>query len=429
MTLPPVTLEDLSVSLGGQQILSGVSLEVESGTLLGLIGPNGAGKTTLLRTIAGMIKPDQGTIWLTGDDVTDLSSRAVSRRVATLPQESNFGFDFSVREIIEMGRHPHRDRFGRQHDPELIEDAMTRTDVSQFEDRPVTTVSGGERQRVLLARALVQDTPILLLDEPTASLDVNHQIRTLELVRELVSDGKTVVAAIHDLDLAARYCDELALLADGELLTRGSPKAVLETGPIEQAFDASVVVSRDPVTAAPSITALPDSAPDRNDSVHVVCGNGSGAGVLPVLVAAGYKVSVGVLSAEDPDTETAKQLGCDVISVPPYSPIEGAVDRAIASARDADVTLLCDVSIGQENEANLEIIAASDTAVLLQERSLEERNYAGEWAGEQLEKLQEDSLVTDRDHLLSSIARACESTPNDGAKTDDLEVSADVKSR
>ena len=405
-----VEMGNVSVSLGGVSVLSEVSLAVESGTFLGLIGPNGAGKTTLLRTINGILTPDSGSVDVAGEDVHALSSRAASRLVATVPQETTLSFDFSVREVVAMGRHPHRDRLGR--DPaatgtDPVETAMERARVARLGDRPITEISGGERRRVLLARALTQETPLLLLDEPTASLDVNHQIQTLELVSDLVAEGQTVVAAIHDLDLAARYCDELALLSGGTIAARGSPATVLERDALGDAFDASIVRSRDRVTGAPSVTALADPAPDRGETVHVVAGNGSGAGVLHELVAAGFDVSVGVLREGDPDAAVADQLGCEVVSAPPFSPITGKLDRARECVRAADASLLADVAIGPENAANLDVLGAAETPVVIENRSFGERNHAGTAARERYETLRERARVTGSERVVEAVAAAC----------------------
>jgi ABC-type cobalamin/Fe3+-siderophores transport system ATPase subunit len=194
------------------------------------------------------------------DPVSALSARETSRRVATVPQNTALSFAFPVREVVAMGRTPHRSRFERESaaDRTAVERAMARTEVSQFADRSIEAVSGGERQRVVLARALAQDASVLALDEPTASLDVNHQVRTLSLIAELVADGRAAIAAIHDLDLAARYCDRLCLLAEGRVLDTGPPEAVLTEATLERAFDTRAAVVRHPATGAVDVTAFPD---------------------------------------------------------------------------------------------------------------------------------------------------------------------------
>ncbi|MBB6646248.1 ATP-binding cassette domain-containing protein [Halobellus sp. MBLA0160] len=257
---PLLAVDGLRVRLGGATVLDNVDATADRGRFVGLVGPNGAGKTTLLRTIAGAITPDEGRVTVDGERIHDLSSKAASRLVATVPQDTTVAFEFDVRTVIEMGRNPHRSRFGgwTESDAAAVDRALDRTDTRQFADRPVTSLSGGERQRVLLARALAQDAPVLLLDEPTGSLDINHQVRTLDLVSDLVSGGRTALAAVHDLDLAARYCDDLLLLSGGRVVAAGPPASVLTESVLRDVFGADAVVSENPVTGTVSVTALGD---------------------------------------------------------------------------------------------------------------------------------------------------------------------------
>ncbi len=257
---PMIAVRDLVVSRGGERVLDGVSLSVDRGELVGLVGPNGAGKTTLVAAVNGTLTPEAGTVELDGTDRSTLSQREVARLVATVPQESNTAFEFSVEAVVEMGRTAYVSRFGTttEADRAAVERAMDRAGVTAFADRPVTTLSGGERQRVLFARALAGETPGLLLDEPTASLDINHQLRTLELVREVVDDGKAALAAIHDLNLAARVCDRLVLLAGGRIRATGTPREVLGDDALADAFGVRTAVNDDPAVGSPMVTALRD---------------------------------------------------------------------------------------------------------------------------------------------------------------------------
>jgi|AntRauTorcE11898_2_1112593.scaffolds.fasta_scaffold13673_2 iron complex transport system ATP-binding protein len=257
---PLIVGRDLTVSRGGERVLDGVSLTVDRGELVGLVGPNGAGKTTLVSLVNGTLEPESGTIELDGRDRAGLSQREIARIVATVPQEATTSFEFDVESVVEMGRTPYVSRFGTTTaaDHDAVERAMARAEVSAFADRSVTTLSGGERQRVMFARALAAETPGLLLDEPTASLDINHQLRTLELVREAVDDGKGVLAAIHDLNLAARVCDRLILLDGGRVRTEGTPREVLADDALADAFGVRTVVSDDPAVGSPMVTALRD---------------------------------------------------------------------------------------------------------------------------------------------------------------------------
>lgn len=278
---PLIEAKNIAVSLGGDTVLDGVSLAVEPGELVGLVGPNGAGKTTLLRVLNGTLTPDAGTVEVEGDSLTGLGSREVARRVATVPQETRLSFEFSVEDVVEMGRTPYISRFGRTtpDDRTAVAAAMERAAVAEFADRSVTSLSGGERQRVLLAQALAQQTPVLLLDEPTANLDINHQVETFEVIRAAVdgdgdsSENSSVdgdragLAAIHDLDLAARYCDRLLLLADGSVQASGDPAAVLGDDALAAAFGVPTRLSEDPATGTPRVTALDRdrAAGDRTD--------------------------------------------------------------------------------------------------------------------------------------------------------------------
>ena len=322
-----LTVSGLDVELAGTQILSDVGVSVADGRLVGVVGPNGAGKSTLLRAMNGVVEPAAGTVLVDGDEVHDLPSKAASRRLATVPQDTHVSFEFTVRQTVEMGRHPHQPRFGRDDDPEAVDRAMERAEVAQFADRDVTSLSGGETQRVLLARALAQAAPVLLLDEPTASLDVNHQIRTLELVRGLAdSNDRAVVAAIHDLDLAARYCDELVLVADGEVVDAGDPQSVLTPAAVRDAFDARVAVGTDPATGDPTVTPLPDpenEAAALDARVHVLGGGDSAAPAIRDLVDAGADVTVGPVVDGDIDHETARRFGLDCVTVDPFETPRG----------------------------------------------------------------------------------------------------------
>jgi len=380
---PPIEVRDLVVSFGDVPVVSGVDLRVERGSLVGLVGPNGAGKTTVLRAIKGTLSPDAGAVRLDGDDADSLSAREAGRRVASVPQETSLAFDFRVRQVVEMGRTPHLGRFdGHGPDDErAVREAMDAAGVARFADRAITEVSGGERQRVLLARALAQATPSLLLDEPTASLDVNHAVRTLELVRDLVDDGRAALAAIHDLDVAARYCDEIVVLADGGVRAAGPPAEVLTADALRDAFDAEAFVGESPATGTPTVTAFdatdggeanngaePDDEADPR-RVHVV-GRGRPAGrAVARLAAAGHAVSVGVVPEGDAAAGVAADADATAVTAPPFAGVpDERRAEAVALAREADVTVAVGevgrveprTATGGETEANAAVLAASD---------------------------------------------------------------------
>ncbi len=346
-----IRVHNLSVSFGDVQALHNVNLTVERGEIVGLVGPNGAGKTTLLGAINGLVEPTTGTVLIDGDDVSGLSARELARRVATVPQETSLSFAFPVREVVAMGRTPYRSRFERvsETDRTHTERAMERTDIARFADRSIEEISGGERQRVVLARALCQNAQALVLDEPTASLDIDHQIRTLSLVREFVAEGRAALCAIHDLSLAARFCGKLVLLAHGKVLAAGTPETVLTEEHIERAFGTSAAVVRHPVTGALDVTATTDR-PKRDVRIHVLGGGPNAARAIVTLAGTGFSISVGVLPSGDTALETARAHGVETVTAEPFTPADNHVRERVARlVRTADVTVLA--GTGETNRA------------------------------------------------------------------------------
>jgi iron complex transport system ATP-binding protein len=231
--------------------LHGVSLDIRRGALFGILGPNGSGKTTLLRVLAGILPPASGRVLLEDHDLRGLSRRAVARRMAVVPQETHLAFDYTVLEIALMGRYPHLGNFGLEgpRDVQIARDALAATGTAHLEARSFSTLSGGEKQRVVIASALAQAAEIMLLDEPTASLDLGYQMEIGALLRDLNAQrGVTTVIATHDLNFAAGVCGELALLRDGKLMAAGPAEAVLTREAIGALYGVEADVTRHPVT-------------------------------------------------------------------------------------------------------------------------------------------------------------------------------------
>ena len=253
-----LSVEGLSCSVGAQTLLEDVRLHAGQGQFVGIIGPNGAGKSTLLRALSGMLAHQHGAVLLEGTDLRSMSSRDAAVSMALVPQIAPYTHGFTSFELVLMGRYPHLGRFqieGRE-DSRITRDAMRQTDTERFADRTLDTLSGGERQRIFVSRALAQQPRILLLDEPTSNLDVFHQLKVLDIVRQLVDDGLTAVAAIHDLHMAARYCDRLVLLSEGRVLSEGRPEEVLTPDAIESAFGVRCAVYPDPVTGSLAVSLI-----------------------------------------------------------------------------------------------------------------------------------------------------------------------------
>jgi iron complex transport system ATP-binding protein len=250
--------EDVSSGYGRRGVLSGVSLALGRGELVGVIGPNGSGKTTLVRVLSGVLVPRSGSVRLDGRPLPEYSRRALARRLAVMPQDPTIEFPFTALEVVLMGRAPHLPPLGfpRATDLAVARQAMARLDLAGIDDRPLDRLSGGERQRVLLARALAQEPQVLLLDEPTTHLDLRHQTEIYEVVRALARErGTAVLSVLHDLNLAALYCDRLVLLAQGRVAGSGPPEAVLTPDALDRAYGVRVYVGRNEITGA--LTVLP----------------------------------------------------------------------------------------------------------------------------------------------------------------------------
>lgn len=251
-----VSVDNVRVVLDDHEIVREVSLEIEPGSVVGLVGPNGSGKSTLLRTMYRMLKPESGVISLNGQSVWELSAREAAQRVGVVAQEMPSEFDYTVFEIVMMGRTPHKGLLERDTtaDREIVHEALARVGMSDFEHRVMATLSGGEKQRVLIARALAQQTRFLILDEPTNHLDIRYQIDILELVSGL---GVSTLVTLHDLNLAAAYCDWIYLLQAGQLVARGPAAAVLTPDLVEQVFEVSCVCNPHPTTGKLQLSFFP----------------------------------------------------------------------------------------------------------------------------------------------------------------------------
>jgi len=369
--------------LGAHTALGGISVVIPPGVVCAVAGPNGAGKTTLLRALAGALSREEGTVLVGGLDPSATPPAALARVMAVLPQRPAAPTGLTVREAVAWGRDPHLGRLARPgpEDRRAVDAALEQTGTRGLADRPVETLSGGELHRVLIARALAQAPRVLLLDEPTVHLDLNHQVEVMQLLRRLAGEGLTIVVAIHDLNLAAAYCDRIALLARGRLLAFGEPGEVIRSDLIQQAYGAAVVTRVNPATGRPYlVVGSPAVRAASGPRVHVICGGGTGAELLARCVELGYRVSVGVVHVMDTDEEAARSLGLEVIQEAPFSPLgDEAVQAAAQAARTAEAVIVAPVPLGPGNLRNLEVAAAAlanGVPVIIVD-GVEARDFAG----------------------------------------------------
>ncbi len=244
-------VKDLEFGYRDELVIRDISFHIEKGKFISIIGPNGSGKSTLLKILSNLYRPNSGYIFLDGKDIRAFKRKEIAKKISLVPQDTNIDYDFMVEDIVMMGRHPYKGRFQKEdeEDYRIVEEALYMTNTLQLKDRLITEISGGERQRVIIAKALAQEPFIIMLDEPTSNLDINHQIEILNLLKRFNSKrGTTIVLVIHDINLAARYSDEIILLNMGKILGKGSPEEVITTKNIESSYHMDVAIEKNKYT-------------------------------------------------------------------------------------------------------------------------------------------------------------------------------------
>ncbi len=390
----PLEARDLVFQVDGRRLLDRMSLSAGKGEFVGLVGPNGAGKTTFLKALLRLLRIEGGAVLLEGRDLQSVPARESARSMALVPQAAPNTFGFTSLEVTVMGRYPHLGRFQVEgpEDQRIAMDAMKLTETEAFADRVLTTLSGGERQRVLVARAVAQQPRVLLMDEPISNLDVQHQTRVLDVVRGLVAEGITAIAAMHDLSLAARYCDRLVMIDRGRIVAEGLPEAVLTPKNLREIFGVHAIVFRDPFSDRLSISLI-DSMPgqDKNGHVarvHLICGSGSGVRLMCGLQRAGHTVTAGALGTGDTDRMAAEMMGIPIVPIPAFSAIDDEAHRRhMQLASEADIAVLCDVPFGVNNLRNLEALSASKTVISIETNPFAQRDFTGGAAAKLFEAL------------------------------------------
>lgn len=250
--------ENMIVTLANKDIVNDISIKVKNKQFVGLIGPNGCGKSTLLKSIYKVIKPKKGSIYLGDLDVLNSEPLSVSRIMGVVGQFNDLSFDFTVEEMVLMGRTPHKKFMERdtEEDYKIVREALNKVSLTGYEDRSYLTLSGGEKQRVILARAIAQQPSFLVMDEPTNHLDIKYQLQILSIVKQM---NIGTLAALHDLELAAEYCDYLYVMKQGKLMAQGTPKELLTSTLIREVYDVSCEIYTNPVTGELGIAYMPFS--------------------------------------------------------------------------------------------------------------------------------------------------------------------------
>jgi iron complex transport system ATP-binding protein len=359
----------LGYMVSGTRILDDVSLTCRRGELIGVIGPNGAGKTTLLRLICGLLHATEGTVALNGKDLSAMSNRERALRVAFMSQEIFHDIPFSVMDVLLMGRYPHLERFQREsaEDFERARRMLSYVGLAGLEERAFRELSGGERQLVLFAKALVQETDLVLLDEPSSHLDIRHEDAIFSMAQELAREGKTVLASVHNLNVAAHYCARVLLLDKGKVAALGGAESVLSPELLQRVYGVKTLVSRNAATGSVTVSVVPYRLRETGARIHVIGGAGSAVNLTRELFRLGFTLTGGIAHSNDSDEVLWKNLGIECSSVGAFSRIsDDDIEAASGPVEAADLVVLCCFPIGTGNLGNLRLAGKARELVVLE---------------------------------------------------------------
>ncbi|MGI6630170.1 MAG: heme ABC transporter ATP-binding protein [Bacillota bacterium] len=386
-----IEARDLTFSYGnGNIILKELTFEIKKGSFISIIGPNGSGKSTLLKNLSAELSPEAGVVLLENQDIFKIKKKNLARNLAVVPQDTGVDFAFSVMETVLMGRMPHQKRFqgDSEKDLEIARWAMELSNVWHLKDRLINELSGGERQRVIVARALTQEPKVLLLDEPTSHLDLQHQLDLLELMDNLNrTKGLTVIAVLHDLNLAAQFSEKIVLLNKGKIVAYGDPSEVLTSENIREIYHVEVAVSTNEITGKLNIIPLSKEKNRKTKTeeikIHLLCGGGSGVFLMEQLQMYGCQISCGVLNVGDSDWRKAKEIGADVSEEAPFAPIsEEALKVNLELIQKAELIIVLPVPFGEGNLANLRQVFDAQRnhnkrVIIVEQGDFDKRDFTG----------------------------------------------------
>ncbi len=358
-------VNDLFFKYGNKEVLKNINMNIKPGAFISIIGPNGSGKSTLLKNISTYLRPQKGSILLNSIDINSFPRKEISKNISVVPQNTSLEFDFKVKDIVMMGRHPYIDRFRGEtsQDIKIVEKAMYYTNIIMLSHRMFNELSGGEKQRVILAQALAQEPKILLLDEPVSHLDLQHQVEILDLIKNMSTlESLTIISVLHDLNMASEYSDYIILLKDGKVLYEGKPDEVLNQENIAEAFNINVYINGNPMTGKPYIYTISGIPKEKREmKLHIICGGGSGQSLIRDLSSKGYSISTGVLNIGDTDWTIAKENKLEIAEEAPFMEISSsAYKKNLELIAKSDVIILTPVYFSNANIKNLKVLLDAD---------------------------------------------------------------------
>jgi len=401
-----------------RDVLKGIDLTCNEGVVTGIVGPNGCGKTTMIKVMAGYLKPKSGNVIIDGRDIGSIRKTELAHIRAVVEQRIESPFSFPVYDFVMLGRIAYQKSFRptTEDDHSAVINALQETDTIRFQDRTVNELSGGELQRVMIAKALAQQPRYLLLDEPTSHLDIKHQLELMELLSKL-SGEITIISILHELNMASAFCDEIVMMSEGTVTGSGSAKEVLTLPSIEKVFDVIAVREKLPDTGRYSfIFSLGmDKQAFGNCHVHVISGGGRGRHVLTSLKSAGFSVSAGVLNRGDHDHDTAGSWGIDLVEAPSFSGIDEAMkEMMLEKCGNADAVVLIATDVGPGNLPNIEaaasLLGTKPVIFFNQDRECRKFDYTDGKATHLYDRINAEAMVVhDIEGLFKSLEKVCSS--------------------
>ena len=395
-------ISDLAFRYGSKEVLKNINMNIKPGTFITIIGPNGSGKSTLLKNISTYLKPQKGVILLDSEELFKQPRREVSKKISFVPQNTALEFDFKVKDIVMMGRHPYIKKLKGEtlDDVRIAERAMLYTNILTLSDRMFNELSGGEKQRVILSQALAQEPKILLLDEPVSHLDLQHQIEILDLIKNMsITESLTVIAVLHDLNMASSYSDYIVMLSKGYIAYEGAPESVLNKKNIAEVFNINVHINGNPLTGKPYLYTLSGiKKPKKEKKIHIICGGGSGQELIRALYSNGFNISTGVLNIGDSDWAVSKECQIDVAEEIPFVEIsDDSYKKNKNLIMDADIIVLTPVYYSDANIKNLTILLETGlenkNLYILSGNNFDERDFTMGMALNIYEKVKERKNV------------------------------------
>lgn len=351
----------VATGYGEKEVIKDVNMTVEEGDFVALIGSNGTGKSTLIKCVSGLLPLKRGEIEICGKSLSSMSNKERARLVAVVPQSYYVEYDFKVEDIVMMGRNPYlsfRERESTK-DYDIVKEAMEMTNTEVFRGRSYNALSGGEKQRVILARAIAQQPQIILLDEPTSALDLHHQIEVMELIAKLNrEDNITIMAVLHDINLASRFCRRVVMLKEGVVVADGTPTEVVNKDNMEELYQMKLLLRQNPLFEKPEIFPIRVASEKRTKNprhIHVICGDNKAVRIIEELDDMGHRITAGVANETSDDGRLCDYLGLDTVKIPAFTPVgQSEQARNLALMQDADMIIVSNMPFGEDNIKNLD---------------------------------------------------------------------------